>query len=149
MNLRYTDGCICTSYDINGTEFMDLTINQQRELAIKLINYTNNVQVFVDIYSESIENIAYAELCKMSDEQLKEAYTKFDDDIMEFKNNWTDDDKKKYCISYITDYDIEDSNASWLYQHIFEEVLEADGNYKDHGYCDCCGDHIREYTLTI
>lgn len=147
MNLKYTDGCTCTSYDVDGTEFIDLTLENQRELAIKLINYTNNLQVFEHIYAFSIEDTD--ELYTMDNEQITEFYTKLDNSVIEFRNSWSIKNKKQYCVDYITNYNIEDSNADWLYQHVFELVLENDGVYKFLGHCDCCGDSIREYTLKI
>ena len=146
MKLRYTDGCTCTSYNVDGTEFIDLSIEQQRELTIKLINYTNSSQVFTNIYSFALEDTD--ELYEMSEEQIKEFYDSLYNKINKFKI-LPIEEQKKICVDYIEQYNIEDSNANWLYQHVFEQVLEADGKYKFVGHCDCCGDSIREYTLKI
>lgn len=147
MNFNYTDGCTCTSYDVDGTEFMDLSIEKQRELAIKLINYSNNQNVFVYIYSFSLEDID--DVYDMDNKQLDEFYKNIDKQVIDFKTNWSQEKQKEYCLNYISNYNINDVNADWVYQTVFEQVLEYDGKYKDLGYCDCCGDHIRSYTLEI
>lgn len=147
MKLRYTDGCTCTSYDVDGTEFIDLSIERQRELAIKLISYTDNSNVFVNVYSFALENTD--NLYKMTEDQIKEFYNEVDNCVIDFKNNWSIDRQKEYCLGYIYNYNINDVNADWLYQHVFELVLEYEGKYKYLGHCDCCGDSIREYTLKI
>lgn len=146
MNLRYTDGCTCTSYDVDGTEFINLSIEKQRELAIKLINYTNSSEVFVNIYSFVLED--KDELYEMSEDQIKEFYDSLYNKINKFKI-LPIEKQKKICVDYIEQYNIEDSNANWLYQNVFEQVLESDGDYKYLGHCECCGDSIREYTLKI
>ena len=144
MKLRYTDGCTCTSYDVDGTEFIDLTLEKQRELAIKLINYTNNPQVFANIYSFALEDTD--ELYEMSEEQIKEFYDSLYNKINEFKV-LPIEEQKNFCVDYITNYN--SSDADWLYQNVFGIVLESDGDYKYLGHCECCGDSIREYTLEI
>ena len=146
MKLKYTDGCTCTSYDVDGTEFIDLTREKQRELAIKLINYTNSSEVFVNIYSFALEDTD--ELYNMNEEQLQEFYNRLDNKVYDFKTTCLEY-QKNYCVDYIEHYNIEDVNADWLYQHVFEQVLEADGQYKFLGHCDCCGDSIREYKLKL
>ena len=146
MNLRYTDGCTCTSYDVDGTEFINLSIEKQRELAIKLINYTNSSEVFVNIYSFALEDTD--ELYEMSEDQIKEFYDSLYNKINKFKI-LPIEEQKKICVDYIANYNSSNSNANWLYQHVFEQVLEADGKYKFLGHCDCCEDSIREYTLKI
>lgn len=147
MNFKYTDGCTCTSYDVDGTEFMDLSIEKQRELAIKLINYTNNQNVFVYIYSFSLEDTD--DVYDMDDKQLDEFYKNIDKQVINFKTNWSLEKQKEYCLKYISNYNINDVNVDWIYQTVFEQVLEADGKYKYLGHCDCCGDSIREYILKI
>lgn len=144
MKLRYTDGCTCTSYDVDGTEFIDLSIEKQRELAIKLINYTNSSQVFSNIYSFALEYTD--ELYEMSEEQVKEFYDSLYNKINEFKI-LPIEEQKKFCVDYIANYN--SSDVDWLYQNVFEIVLESDGDYKYLGHCECCGDSIREYTLEI
>lgn len=146
MKLRYTDGCTCTSYDVDGTEFINLSIEKQRELAIKLINYTNSSEVFVNIYSFALEDTD--ELYEMSEDQIKEFYDSLYNKINKFKI-LPIEEQKKICVDYIENYNSSNSNADWLYQNVFEQVLEADGKYKFLGHCDCCGDSIREYTLKI
>ena len=144
MKLQYTDGCTCTSYDVDGTEFIDLSIEKQRELAIKLINYTNSSQVFSNIYSFALEYTD--ELYEMSEEQIKEFYDSLYSKINEFKI-LPIEEQKNFCVDYIANYN--SSDADWLYQNVFEIVLESDGDYKYLGHCECCGDSIREYTLKI
>ena len=146
MNLRYTDGCTCTSYDVDGTEFINLSIEKQRELAIKLINYTNSSEVFVNIYSFVLED--KDELYEMSEDQIKEFYDSLYNKINKFKI-LPIEKQKKICVDYIANYNSSNSNANWLYQHVFEQVLESDGDYKYLGHCECCGDSIREYILKI
>lgn len=147
MKLKYTDGCICTSYDVDGTEFLELPIEQQRALAIKLINYTNNVHVFEYLYSFSLED--NDELYNMVENQIRKFYEMIDKQCEDFENNWTNEQKKEYCINYINSYNINSVNTNWLYQTVFEQVLEHEGKYTDLGWCECCGDHIRSYTLEI
>ena len=144
MKLRYTDGCNCTSYDVDGTEFIDLSIEKQRELAIKLINDTNSSEVFVNIYSFVLEDTD--ELYEMSEDQIKEFYDSLYNKINKFKI-LPIEEQKKICVDYIANYN--SSDADWLYQKVFEIVLESDGDYKYLGHCECCGDSIREYILKI
>lgn len=146
MNLKYTDGCTCTSFDVDGVEFIDLTKDKQHELAIKLINLTNSNYIFKDVYSYSVENSA--DLYDMSQDQLHKFYEQVDKKVEEFENNWSEEQKKNFCVKYITEYGDKDDD-SWLYQHVYEKVLEIEGAYTDLGHCDCCGDHIRSYSLTI
>ena len=135
MKLQYTDGCICTSYDVNGKEFVDLSTAEQRDLAIKLIKRANSLSIFDRIYSYIIED----------EDEDEDKYI----DKMENFCNEPVEIQKEICINKVTDYNIKDINATSFYQYVFEIVLSYDGIYEDLGYCDCCGDHITRYTLKI
>lgn len=43
MKHEHTDGCLCTSYLINGKELVDLPITKVKEAIFELINYTNDL----------------------------------------------------------------------------------------------------------
>lgn len=139
MKLEYTDGCICTSYDVNGKEFIDLSTTEQRDLAIKLIKRADSLSVFNRIYSYIIED---------EDEDEYENENKYIDKMEDFCDKPVEI-QKEICINKVTDYNIEDTNAISFYQYVFETILSYDGIYEDLGYCDCCGDHITRYTLEI
>lgn len=80
MKLTYTEGCTCTSLDVDNKEFnIDLTESQRRDICHKIVD-------------------------------------KCDD---------------------------------WLLQEIFCKYLETEGREEDLGHCECCGDNIYKYTITI
>lgn len=44
---------------------------------------------------------------------------------------------------------IDNTNDLGELQMIFTNYMELHGKHTDHGVCECCGDHIDSYSLTI
>lgn len=58
MKLQYTTGCICDSLSVDGKEFNEMSLEEQRELLHKLIDNANSItlqQMFIE-YMEGDES---------------------------------------------------------------------------------------------
>ena len=46
MKLRYTDGCTCTSLQVDGKEFnLELSLDERRNIARKILEVTTSPEV--------------------------------------------------------------------------------------------------------
>lgn len=128
MKLEYTDGCTCTSLDVDGKELnIDLNEIERRTLAINILKKCNSENVFKTVNEWCITDSAW----KNNTEQ--EYIDKFN--ALDF------DSKRKEAIRLFSESDQD------LSQEVFISYLENEGKYTDLGHCDCCGDHICRYTI--
>lgn len=168
MKLDYTDGCICTSLTVDGTETIDLDIDTFRNVIKKFLTFgrDKNFDVLFECIHSLIYESYYAELeeeeelldnnnhyvCHINNNQYD--YTEWWDKsttshmICINKNIWdnilTEEMYKDMCdlIDKIDDIAV--------LQSIFCSVLEKCGKYDcSNKPCECCGDYIRHYVMEI
>jgi len=138
IRLEYTDGCVCTSLDVDGKEFnIDLTFKERKDICFKLVKedimdnhfYKQMLETYIECYEDNIGlNIKTEEWGEFIDYQLN------------------DEKGKSYLLKAINTIP---ENNDWFFQELFCRTLESFGKYKDLGHCDCCGDHIRRYILKL
>jgi len=157
MKISYTTGCTCTSYDIDGKEFIDLPLEEQRDICDKLLTKAKKLQ-----------------------------YGALEVHIME-EGDWTDIDKEKFTGYYTThiggllvqDFElgscvslllvdgsdfikmdvkekkkvyrkmIKETTSICALQSLFEEILRDNGTPYYLGYCEECGDHIEKWEIEL
>ena len=52
MKLRYTDGCTCTSLQVDGKEFnLELSLDERRNIARKILEVTTSPEVSNVVHS--------------------------------------------------------------------------------------------------
>ena len=168
MKLNYTEGCICTSLTVDGTETIDLDIDTFRNVIKKFLTFgrDKNFDVLFECIHSLIYESYYAELeeeealldnknhyvCHINNNQYD--YTEWwdkstrSDMICINKNIWdnilTEEMYKDMCdlIDKIDDIAV--------LQSIFCSVLERCGKYDcSNKPCECCGDYIRHYAMEI
>lgn len=168
MKLDYTEGCICTSLTVDGTETIDLDIDTFRNVIKKFLTFgrDKNFDVLFECIHSLIYESYYAELeeeealldnknhyvCHINNNQYD--YTEWWDKsttsnmICINKNIWdnilTEEMYKDMCdlIDKIDDIAV--------LQSIFSSVLERCGKYDcSNKPCECCGDYIRHYAMEI
>ena len=168
MKLDYTEGCICTSLTVDGTETIDLDIDTFRNVIKKFLTFgrDKNFDVLFECIHSLIYESYYAELeeeealldnknhyvCHINNNQYD--YTEWWDKsttsnmICINKNIWdnilTEEMYKDMCdlIDKIDDIAV--------LQSIFCSVLERCGKYDcSNKPCECCGDYIRHYAMEI
>lgn len=168
MKLNYTDGCICTSLTVDGTESIDLDIDTFRNVIKKFLTFgrDKNFAVLFECIHSLIYESYYVELeeeeelldnknhyvCHINNNQYD--YTEWWDKGTTYdmicinKNVWnnilTEEMYKDMCdlIDKIDDVAV--------LQSIFCSVLERCGKYDcSDRPCACCGDYVRHYTIEI
>ena len=168
MKLNYTEGCICTSLTVDGTETIDLDIDTFRNVIKKFLTFgrDKNFDVLFECIHSLIYESYYAELeeeeklldnkihyvCHINHNQYD--YTEWRDKGTTYdmicinKNVWdnilTEEMYKDMCdlIDKIDDIAV--------LQSIFCSVLERCGKYDcSNKPCECCGDYIRHYAMEI
>lgn len=125
MKIVYLNGCNY-SMEIDGTEFVDLSKEEQREVCSRIIDSgkcsSSSLRKFYTYYmegdkGEDIEEVSFKSIAEL-EEQCK-------------------------AILYQTDC------SECTMQTLVESFLEDKGCYKDLGYCETCGSYNEEYTISI
>lgn len=125
MKIVYLNGCNY-SMEIDGTEFVDLSKEEQREVCSRIIDSgkcsSSSLRKFYTYYmecdkGEDIEEVSFKSIAEL-EEQSK-------------------------AILYQTDC------SECTMQTLVESFLEDKGCYKDLGYCETCGSYNEEYTISI
>lgn len=128
MKLEYTDGCTCTSLNVDGKELnIDLDETERRNLAINILTKCNSEHVFRTVNEWCIPDSAW------ENNTEQEYIDKFN--ALDF------DSKRKEAIRLFSESDQD------LSQEVFISYLENEGKYTDLGRCNCCGDHICRYSI--
>ena len=72
MKLNYTDGCICTSLTVDGTETIDLDIDTFRNVIKKFLTFgrDKNFAVLLECIHILIEETYYTELDEKEEEEF-------------------------------------------------------------------------------
>lgn len=125
MKIVYLNGCNY-SMEIDGTEFVDLSREEQREVCSRIIDSdkcsSSSLRKFYDYYMEGDR----------------------DEDTSEVSfNNIADLEEQCKAILYQTDC------SECTMQTLVESFAEDKGTSKDLGYCDTCGSYNEEYTIEI
>lgn len=69
MKHEFIEGCVCTSYLINGKEFVDLSIEKTKEAIIELVNSTSDEAVLQTCWETLVscmgeyEDLGHCEQC--------------------------------------------------------------------------------------
>ena len=69
MKHEHTEGCTCTSYLIDGVEFVDLPIEKVKEAIIELVNNTDDEAALQDCWASLVdltgeyEDLGHCEQC--------------------------------------------------------------------------------------
>lgn len=173
---NFTEGCVAFSYLINDVEFVNYNdMNSMKLIIDKLIRRTNNRKNLYNLIFDVISNVydcggdvneykfdkanlfdyIINEIESDSDvsfEDWKESENKLD----EILNSLSDDDMKeiKYDLIYMVDRVVfEDSFFdAGLVQWMLIKLVKNDPDtiyYCSEESCDCCGDYIESYKLTI
>lgn len=161
MKVKYTNGCICDSLTIDDNETVDMELNEIRDITCKLYDrYADDNETFERAITDYIDQGDYPQ-CDDEDVvianrniviggkeiKLKHTYIRLDEYIHidnDAGNEIPHAELKKFgyeCLKLQTD------TASL--QGMIIEIIEKHGLYEYIGHCDCCGDTIVEYTLTI
>lgn len=61
MEIEYTTGCICDSLTIAGKDFNDMTIEEMRQVAMKLLNKNTDDGVFQRLFIDFMESNSFVE----------------------------------------------------------------------------------------
>ena len=171
MKLNYTDGCICTSLTVDGTETIDLDIDTFRNVIKKFLTFgrDKNFVVLLECIHKLIEETYYTELDEKEEEEFLDNMNNHY--VCHINNNQYDytewwDKKATYdtvCINgntwdnilseemYKDMCDLIDKiDDIAVLQSIFCSVLERCGKYDcSKKPCECCGDYIRHYAMEI
>ena len=171
MKLNYTDGCICTSLTVDGTETIDLDIDTFRNVIKKFLTFgrDKNFAVLLECIHKVIEETYYTELDEKEEEEFLDNMNNHY--VCHINNNQYDytewwDKKATYdtvCINgntwdnilteemYKDMCDLIDKiDDIAVLQSIFCSVLERCGKYDcSDKPCECCGDYIRHYAMEI
>lgn len=127
MKLIYTDGCVCTSLEVDKKEFnLDLSFPERLEVARKIL-----------------------ESCKKSIilEKVYQFYHEDEEDKLKEFSNLDFSKQKQEALKILNSEDTFD--REYLTQYIFIKFLESEGKYEYLGHCDCCGDSIIRYSITL
>ena len=168
MKLDYTDGCICTSLTVDGTETIDLDIDTFRNIIKKFLTFgrDKNFDVLFECIHSLIYESYYAELeeeeelldnknhyvCHINNNQYD--YTEWRDkgttyDMICINTNVWDNILTKEMYKDMCDL-IDKIDDIAVLQSIFCSVLERCGKYDcSNKPCECCGDYIRHYAMEI
>lgn len=55
MELKYTDGCTCTSLEIDGKESVDLTLDEFKKVIHKIVDNITDFAQLQSIFTEYLE----------------------------------------------------------------------------------------------
>lgn len=125
MKIVYLNGCNY-SMEIDGTEFVDLSKEEQREVCSRIIDSgkcsSSSLRKFYDYYMEGDKG-----------EDIEE----------ESFNNIDELEEQCKAILYQTDC------SECTMQTLIENFVEDKGVSKDLGYCETCGSYNEEYTIII
>lgn len=170
MKLNYTDGCICTSLTVDGTETIDLDIDTFRNVIKKFLTFgrDKNFAVLLECIHKLIEETYYTELDEKEEEEFLDNMNHY---VCHINNNqydyteWWDKSTMStmICINkniwdnilteemYKDMCDLIDKiDDTAVLQSIFCSVLEKCGKYDcSNKPCECCGDYIRHYAMEI
>lgn len=173
MKLNYTDGCICTSLTVDGTETIDLDIDTFRNVIKKFLTFgrDKNFVVLLECIHKLIEETYYTELDEKEGEEEEFLDNMNNHYVCHINNNqydyteWWDKSttSEMICINkniwdnilteemYKDMCDLIDKiDDIAVLQSIFCSVLERCGKYDcSKKPCECCGDYIRHYAMEI
>jgi hypothetical protein len=177
--LDFTEGCVCFSYLINNTEYVDFKDKKaiQDIIDTLLLRSTNSRQV-VNLIMSVLETIRWEldedtnlekyrfDICSLFDPIVAEI---IDNSLLDFSKYWDNENKIKLALALMSDDEFEQikkyainlvntevlglraNDSGWI-QDILIELVKYD---KDTIYecsskpCECCGDYIENYKLTI
>lgn len=143
MKLRYTDGCTCTSLQVDGKEFnLELSLDERRNIARKILEVTTSPEVLYHVYYQYLvdntdfgDTKSFDDVCKIYDKIYENC------DIFTEKSIETQKDEALKYFDTIKD--------DCVYQDIFCTFLEYEGTGGYLYTCGCCGDSVYEYKIMI
>ena len=125
MKIVYLNGCNY-SMEIDGTEFVDLSKDEQMEVCNRIIDSgkcsSSSLRKFYNYYMEGDKG-----------ENIEE----------EVFNNIAELEEQCKAILYQADC------SECTMQTLVESFVEDKGCYKDLGYCETCGSYNEEYAISI
>lgn len=141
INIDFLDGC---SYSmlINGTEFVDLTPLQQRELCHRIIDSKEVLHSTLTYFLESYYECDAKTLPEEYDNHSEDIFDRVNIDAIHTK---TREELKKECNACVDAKDCEEATL----QGLVEKFAEGCGNLKDLGQCETCGSYNYNYIITI
>lgn len=167
MHINYTDGCICTSLTIDGVETIDFEMIELKKIIKSLLIYEKEkkTSLMKDIIMDLVEysdNSVYAELdepeidgriivyqVKVNNKLYKKVDLFYNDLLLVNNNIWEEkviSDEMFNDIICMVDM----VNDISIFQSIIINIVENNGKYKcSNRPCDCCGDYVRTYDLSI
>lgn len=176
--LDFTEGCVCFSYLINNTEYVDFKDKKaiQDIIDTLLLRSTNSRQV-VNLIMSILETIRWElgedtslekyrfDICGLFDPIVAEIT---DNSLSDFSKYWSNETRIKQALVLMSDDEFKQlkeyavnlvntevfglrDDPGWI-QEILIELVKYD---KDTIYecskepCECCGDYIENYKLVI
>lgn len=161
MKIQYTNGCICNSLTIDGNESIDMSTEEFRDAVCKVYEkFADEKDLFERAISDYID---MGESPECSDEdvwianntvtlddkevKLKHTYICLDEYI-HIDNDTFEEKDMEYLKKLGYECLLKQTDTACL-QDLLIDIAQTHGKYKYIGHCDCCGDTIVEYTITI
>lgn len=142
ITIKYLEGC-GYSMEINGTEFVDLSVAEQREVCQRIISNdmtSHDMLVsFIETYFECDAEIVPNEYKCINED---EPFPCVNRQNIECKAKET---LQNECIQCLESEDCSEATMQWL----IERFTETYGKTKHLGYCTTCGSYNYEYSITI
>lgn len=130
FKISYLNGCTY-SMEVNGTEFVDLDKEAQKELCLKIFNNDDcSFLTMVDFIETYLECDKGLDLDENDDKKYKEM---------------TYDDLKNQCVEYLNT----DVCSEATMQELVERFIENNGEYTDLGHCETCGSYNSKYDYVV